>query len=736
LTALELPAVALTKENVKEDPEIWAKLERAEYRLVYASPEILLNSKSPFKKIMTGENKFRDHLAAIAMDEAHSVWSNGEFRKEYNKIGAIRAYFPKVPWVALSATFPPHLMSFCQKVCNMTIPSDVVTCAGRRTNINIIVIEKPAGKTIRPLLDLIPDDLEHTGLIPKTLIFVDSCKSARRLAQRMRKRLRQILPSFNSENAIRTYYSTIDNRKKQETYNLLKISEARLVFCTDSMSLGVNIPDVARVIQWGVTKKVDMNSLVQRIGRAARNQEIQGLAVVYAPKSLLRPVPKHSAAEWTTNPPPVTFDDPDGELWEDEDDPAPVKHRDLACFSLPVTQDLQEKVDQFQRHMYRKAKASKDGVVNTVGPRKATDTIDPALLWFLNTVGCRHRCILSYLKYPDVFDDSNQKSWCCDNCAFGKNLDPQTTNTEGFSVQSSYAFASGSTLPSSKVGPARPDNPRRPITATTSSLLHEDVKAWRKGLFDKLVSRRVISRALNEVIVLPDDLIAKVVTAFPRIHHPSDLADTLQSAKFDIKCSLLREKDVVDLFGILQWRVERESRPAALPHPPPSNGTAQTTQASVLPLPVSDHSPTISDTQSATALIQQSLPRSTIRERKRRAEQIEGGKKKRRQPLAEVRASSQRNNQYPERPNSSVCKVTPVSRRQADGGKSVNKLAGKTITSLPTSEIHSSCSLSGGSQRHLRYAGCDIAKVSNELRSKEGKRIIKASQKLIDGKGD
>ena len=169
-------SVALTKENVRADPEIWNKLERAEYRLIYASPEILFNKKSPFKKIMTGTNKFRDNLAAIAVDEAHSVWNtNGRYRKEYNQIGSMRTYFPKVPWVALSATIPPHVMTRCQNVCQMTIPSNVVTCKGRRTNINIMVIQKPSAKSIQPLLDLTPDDLDDTYGIPKSLVFVDSC---------------------------------------------------------------------------------------------------------------------------------------------------------------------------------------------------------------------------------------------------------------------------------------------------------------------------------------------------------------------------------------------------------------------------------------------------------------------------------------------------------------------------------------------------------------------------------
>src|SRR5947207_15310424 len=60
--------------------------------------------------------------------------------------------------------------------------------------------------------------------------------------------------------------------------------------------------------------------------------------------------------------------------------------------------------------------AKQDDNGNTV-KKQPIDKIKPGIIWFLNTTGCHHRCILEYLHFPDVFEDGKQQSWCCDNCA-------------------------------------------------------------------------------------------------------------------------------------------------------------------------------------------------------------------------------------------------------------------------------------------------------------------------------
>lgn len=571
--------MALTRENTKSDPTIWKRLDRGEFRLVYASPEILLRKKSHFmRRTVVENNTFKENLTCIAMDEAHAVWQNGEFRGAYNKVGRFRDFFPNVPIVALSATFPPHVVSLVHKVLNMQDPSDVITCNGRRKNINLLVAEQPSRTMIQPLLGLIPRKIKSIDNIEKTLIFVDSVAEARHIAIKLRKKLMKVLPSSNPKNTIRTYYSSTDELMKQSTISLIKNGEARLTVCTDSMSLGVDIRDIMRVIQWGVNDKLNLDILVQRFGRVARDPSLQGVGVIYAPKDILNPIPKYTMEQWITQPDEFgrildEVNGTDDDEWEDLDFIIPsYRNRDLSLFSLPVTQETERQVVKFRRHMYQRAKNAKNlrqeaaaerkprnarrGTEVRRTKRKSVETIDPALLWFLNTSGCRHRCILNYLQYPDVFDDSAQESWCCDRCAISRKMDPETTVTAGISITDSYFWVPDGASAAKLKPTTAPATPLRNVNAVQlSPILCQDLKLWRNTLWAKLVTRQAIWSGCPDEIVLPDIVIKKIVNAIRKIHTVSDVVLVLGKARFDVKASLLREKDIQEIFNIFEHRI-------------------------------------------------------------------------------------------------------------------------------------------------------------------------------------
>jgi superfamily II DNA helicase RecQ len=108
---MNIQAVSITPETLKNDLSIWAKLDNGEYQVTPA--DILLNPKSHFKTTMRDPlNKSVQSLALIAMDEAHTIWRYKNFRKVFKHIGKLCALFPEVPFLALSATFPPHVVAY------------------------------------------------------------------------------------------------------------------------------------------------------------------------------------------------------------------------------------------------------------------------------------------------------------------------------------------------------------------------------------------------------------------------------------------------------------------------------------------------------------------------------------------------------------------------------------------------------------------------------------------------
>jgi superfamily II DNA helicase RecQ len=52
MTALGLASVAINSDTVIQDPELWNKVQRGDYRLVYGTPESILKATSPFWRLL------------------------------------------------------------------------------------------------------------------------------------------------------------------------------------------------------------------------------------------------------------------------------------------------------------------------------------------------------------------------------------------------------------------------------------------------------------------------------------------------------------------------------------------------------------------------------------------------------------------------------------------------------------------------------------------------------------
>ena len=127
---------------------------------------------------------------------------------------------------------------------------------------------------------------------------------------------KKLPPSFRRPNTtIMTSYSNINSAKKERTPKIMaKKNRTCIVICTDAFEVGIDISDILRVIQWGASPSLNHNSLTQRIGRAARDPNLVGSAVIYVDKSLLplyhmntRPQPSKSIKIYTPTPTTLTI---------------------------------------------------------------------------------------------------------------------------------------------------------------------------------------------------------------------------------------------------------------------------------------------------------------------------------------------------------------------------------------------------------------------------------------------
>jgi ATP-dependent DNA helicase Q1 len=106
MEALGVHAAALTSLTSKEDAAAISKQvddASSGLRLLYVTPEKIVNSKRFFAKLEKVYKQGR--LDRIAVDEAHccSQWGN-DFRPDYKKLGILKQQFPETPILALTAT--------------------------------------------------------------------------------------------------------------------------------------------------------------------------------------------------------------------------------------------------------------------------------------------------------------------------------------------------------------------------------------------------------------------------------------------------------------------------------------------------------------------------------------------------------------------------------------------------------------------------------------------------------
>jgi hypothetical protein len=474
------------------------------------------------------------------MDEVHTLHAYREFRRSFPQIGKLRTLLPDVPFVGLSATIAPPIANYVRKHSNMRNPAKLITVTGRRKNINLLVMEQHGKDNLDQLLELIPSEASAVRSIPQTLLFVDRVDMAKVIALALRRKL-PLEDAIKPTVVIRTYYSSIDDPKKDATQRLVLEGRARIVVCTDSMSMGVDFPKIERVIQWGVDSKLTLEVLTQRIGRAARSEDKQGIAIIYASFDLVKLANKNWREAWVTD---AARDLLSGVMR----DGLP-----RALLALPVLPETASKVSTLREYLWRKAETEADTKSQPKG-------VEDPLMWFLCNVGCRHECLMMYLGYDDDVDGFTQQSWCCDNCAFDKG-DYTGLSTAGFSPASSIRLQDSSNKPK----PVQPRVKLLPVqVAQCKEQLEKNIKVWRKILFKKLVSRDIICEEMLPEAILPTNTIEAIVNSVRKIASVDWLQYVMHSAHFRQQESLLRTKDIEELYAVVRITIQESGNPIVI----------------------------------------------------------------------------------------------------------------------------------------------------------------------------
>jgi ATP-dependent DNA helicase RecQ len=216
-----------------------------QYCLLYAAPERLM-----LPGFLADLQKW--NLNLIAVDEAHCIseWGH-DFRPEYRQLSQLRAIFPKVPMMALTATATTRVREDIVKLLQLSDPARFVA-SFNRPNLNYRVVAK--AKPSAQVLAFLRERRRDSGII-----YCQSRNGAERIAEHL------------AQNGIpaKPYHAGLAAGERNEHQELFLRDEIRVICATIAFGMGINKPNVRFVIHYDLPKNVE--GYYQETGRAGRD---------------------------------------------------------------------------------------------------------------------------------------------------------------------------------------------------------------------------------------------------------------------------------------------------------------------------------------------------------------------------------------------------------------------------------------------------------------------------------
>jgi ATP-dependent DNA helicase RecQ len=228
-----------------EARRVLGRLHGGELDLLYVAPERLMTPA--FLERLAGLE-----IALIAVDEAHCVsqWGH-DFRPEYAALGGLRARFPAVPMIALTATADPHTREDIVRVLGLTRAS-VHILSFDRPNIRYSVLEKR-----RPQEQLVRF-LARQGREPGIVYALS------------RKRVEEIAAALAGRGvAAAAYHAGLPGPVRQDVQERFLRDELQVIVATVAFGMGIDKPNVRFVVHYDLPKNIE--GYYQETGRAGRD---------------------------------------------------------------------------------------------------------------------------------------------------------------------------------------------------------------------------------------------------------------------------------------------------------------------------------------------------------------------------------------------------------------------------------------------------------------------------------
>ena len=194
----------------------------------------------------------RWNVNLLAIDEAHCIseWGH-DFRPEYRQLAELRALFPDVPMMALTATATERVREDIVKLLQLREPRCYVA-SFNRPNLTYRVLAK--SKPYQQVLEFLRDRPRESGIV-----YCQARKTTESVAERLSADGVKATP----------YHAGLTPSERTEHQELFLRDEVRVICATIAFGMGINKPNVRFVVHYDLPKNIE--GYYQETGRAGRD---------------------------------------------------------------------------------------------------------------------------------------------------------------------------------------------------------------------------------------------------------------------------------------------------------------------------------------------------------------------------------------------------------------------------------------------------------------------------------